>query len=57
MKDSPKFVTRNLQNNAAQTEQHMFNRLKRNDKRKADAVNDIMCGLRIETVSRSAWMI
>lgn len=47
MKDSPKFVTRNLQNNAAQTEQHMFNRLKRNDKRKADAVNDIMCGLRI----------
>ena len=25
----------------------MFNRLKRNDKRKADAVNDIMCGLRI----------
>ena len=47
MNDRPNFVIRNLQNNAMQVEQHMFNRLKRNEKRKADAVNDIMSGLRI----------
>ena len=47
MNDRPNSVARNLQNNAMQVEQHMFNRLKRNEKRRADAVNDMMCGLRI----------
>lgn len=36
-----------LSREAAQAEQHMYNRLKRNEKRKEDAVNDIMSGLRI----------
>lgn len=47
MRDNSRFVIKNLQNNAAKVEQHMFNRLKRNEKRKADAVNDMMSGLRI----------
>lgn len=51
MNDKPIYVARNLQNTAMQVEQRMFNRLKRNEerneKRKADAVNDMMCGLRI----------
>lgn len=47
LKDSSRFVAKNLQNNAVKVEQHMFNRLKRNEKRKADAVNDMMSGLRI----------